>query len=246
VTGPGSWPTDLSLQARIKPRFTTSNGSLNMFDINASASTTFVSADFAGKLRLSQPFQNVATYQRVVTDLLSNATNSRGFLQQLENHALGTFGLGLDFSANVRFLGAPITHVWGQIGRHTDINAVGIVPVPAGTLFDVPAPLLGGYTGRTRADLNWNILGGVLPLMSPEAISAGQPPSRMFPTYLYSKLELSIRGWSFGVEGSLNMAEVLSPQPQQLDFNKMIDVLRGNTPKDRPPIGANAFIRTEW
>ena len=53
----------------------------------------------------------------------------------------------------------------------------------------------------------------------------------MFPTYLYGKVELGINGWSFGVEGSLNMAEVINPEPQSLDFNETIDILRGNAPQ---------------
>ncbi len=126
----------------------------------------------------------------------------------------------------------------------------------AGEIVDSADPE--NFEVRAAVLKRWLVVGGLtVPLgmyalfvsrsiRSPEAISAGEPPSRMFPTFLCSKLELCVRGWSLGGEGSLNMAEVINPQPQQLDFNKMIDVLRGNAPTDRPLIGASAFIRTEW
>lgn len=252
-SGIGSWPEDLSLQARITPRLSVSNGTLNLLDINASARATFLSADFTGRLRLNQPFQSPATYANVAGDLLRNIGSGSAFSGQLQHHFLRTFGGGMDFTANIRLLGLPITHLWGQIGQHTDVSAVGVVPVPAGTLFDVAAPLVGASTSRSGSTINWNLQAGVLPLISPTAISRGEAPSRMFPTYLYGKAELGapnvhlgrlhLLDVHLGVEGSASISDLTSPQRPQPTFGDFIEQAQGRAAPERPAIGVNGYLR---
>ena len=256
-SGPGGWATDISFAARIAPRFSLSNGGLNLFDINASAETTFLTADLRGHLRLSRAIQSPSTYASVATDVLRSIGSERDLRSQLSQHALGTFGGELSFSGTAKAKG-PLgyllrTHFWGSVGEHTDIHALGVVPVPAGTLFDTSAALFGAYTSRSRASFNWNLLGGVLPLISPEAISRGDTATRMFPTYLYLKAEgnipsvgvgrFQLRDLSFGVEGSASLGELFNPTSRPPTFSDVIDQYRGTAKPERPPLGATLYLK---
>jgi RHS repeat-associated protein len=247
--GPGSWATDLRLQARITPRLARDGDTLNLLDINATARTAFLSVNVNAHLR-TRPFQSVGTYAGIAQDLVRGI--GRGdFVSQLRHHALGTLGTGLDFSASLRVLGVPTTYAWGSISESTDVHALGLVYAPAGTLFPIAAPLVGGATFHSGPSVDYSLRGGVLPLLSPSAISAGEPPERMFPVYLYGKGELSLSdvrlpflgpgNLSLGVEGSLNFADVLAPRPpQQPTQAELIDQYRGVNNNDN----AGATIKT--
>lgn len=256
-TSPGSWATDLRVQARITPRLSTSGDTVNLLDINATARTTFLSASFSGHLRV-RPFQSVGTYANAANALLGSISRGGGdLLTTARQQALGTFGLGLDFSATLRLAGIPTTHLWGSIGEHTDVNALGFVLAPAGTLFSVTAPVLGGGTFRSGANVNYSVLGGVLPLLSPSAISAGEGPERMFPTYLYGKGELSIPNLrvpflgpgtlSLGVEGSLSFSDVIAPrQPQPPTQAEIIGQARGESSNDNSGGTVKTYLQFSW
>jgi hypothetical protein len=256
-----SWPTDVSLQAKITPSFKLDEGKFKLLNVEASAKTTFLSASLSGQLLLNNPNQSRETYLRMTSDLVGSlATGGGSFLSKAGNYALDTFGLTFNFSSTVRFVGIPVTHAWGQIGKDTDLNAIGLLPVPAGTLFDVSALVVGGYKSHTGSGVDWNIQGGVLPLLTPSAISAGEAPEKMFPTYLYGKLEFNLGSLSLGpvtlgnirtgAEASASIADLAGSKEETLTdqdrFNKMYEAVTGKGEAERAPVRASVFLIGEF
>jgi RHS repeat-associated protein len=243
---PGSYPGHISAQALITPRL-----QLGGLDFTASAKTALLRADVSGSLRFSHPPANVPAYAGIAQSLVSSVASGHGLVEAAKGQALAAGGR-LDFSGNLYFLGLPITHAWGQLSEVSNISAYGALLAPAGSLFPVTAPLIGGLHARWGANLGYNISGGVLPLISPSAISAGKGAWQEFPTYLYAKAEatagklqlggLKLSGLKLGVEASANLGEVISPSSQPPTWNDLMDELRGTAPTKTPALSAKAYL----
>jgi len=96
--------------------------------------------------------------------------------------------------------------------------AGGVILAPPGSITSVAAPAL-GFTGASFGEKS-GVSGtaALLPTISPSAISAGGPPSSLFPVYAYAEISYVHRvseGFELGVRGVLqvNSAELLNPPP---------------------------------
>ncbi len=244
---PGSWETNLDTSVRLTPVFQQQDGQFRLFNVDAQARTMFLGVNFSARVQL----QNPPTEENVL-ELGTNILQSPAqWSTSLQNYIQNTLGGNVTFNASLRFLGLPITYAWGSsnIFNTTNIHALGITLAPAGTLFSVAAPLVGGMTMNTFGSNSFNARGGILPLISPSAISAGEPAIRQFPVYGYASAQYGhsfpgIGTLSVGAEGFINIGETVHPVIPSMDFNTTYDQLHG-TYDQRPPAQFNFFLRVQ-
>jgi hypothetical protein len=85
---------------------------------------------------------------------------------------------------------------------------------------------------------------GALPLISPEAISAGKSAAQIFPVYGYARAELEVSKIRFGLEGSVRAADLISPPaPTPPSIGDLISVEQGKPPPLQPAVSASAYIK---
>ncbi len=102
------------------------------------------------------------------------------------------------------------------------ISAYGTVIAPAGSITDIPVPAFGGLYSRFDEKQGFSAIGGLLPTISPDSISAGKPFAAQFPVFLFAEvsyvrrvsdsLDLGVR-----VSGQLSTPQLLPPQPPSTD-----------------------------
>lgn len=232
-SGLGSFASDYRLEATIVPVFGESEGGIDLLRFQGNIRETLYDVDFSGNIRLATPFQNLNTYVGAAMDLISSLSSGEDILGQLANHAVNTFGLELNVEAQLNLLHIlPTTWLSGHFGASTDITALGLVAAPAGTLFDVTAPLLGIYTTHTDGNLGWQVLGGGLIVPSIDAISSGEDPSAMFPSYGFLSGSIDINNLGPGTlrinaEAAVSVNDLLNPPSREMNFNTVLDAVRG-------------------
>lgn len=140
-----------------------------------------------------------------------------------------TGGLGLGPLPLSRFsITAPTTRPLDRplLGAPTafpsTIGAYGTVIAPAGSITQVPVPAFGGLYSRFNERSGFSAIGGLLPTLSPESISAGRPFAAQFPVYLFAEvsyvrrvtgnLDLGVR-----VSGQLSTPQFLAPPAPSTD-----------------------------
>jgi hypothetical protein len=255
-SGLGSFASDYRLQATVAPGAGKSSGGIDLLHFSGNVRESLYGLDFSGSLRLGRPIQDLGSYTRVASDLISNLNSGKAFLNQISTHAIHTFGLELNFSARLNLLNTiPSTWIWGRLGDATDITAAGLVAAPAGSLFDVTAPLVGLYTTHTRGDRSWELLGGGLVAPSIGAITSGKSLGEMFPTYGFVRGSLSFSDVNLGLgpgtlslsaEGAVSVNDLLNPPSREPDFNKMLDIIRGGDADTSAALKLNLGLKYQY
>ena len=130
---PKSWPTDLNTAISINPVFAQREGQYRFFDVNARASTTFLSVNVNARVQA----RTAPTVGNLLGAGVNLVTNLSQWSESLKNFATGTLGANISFNASLRFLGVPIAYALGNtnIFNRTNIHAFGLTLAPAGTLF---------------------------------------------------------------------------------------------------------------
>ena len=135
------------------------------------------------------------------------------------------------------------------------IGAYGTVIAPAGSITQVPVPAFGGLYSRFNEREGFSAIGGLLPTISPESISAGRPFAAQFPVYLFAEvsyvrrvsdsLDLGVR-----VSGQVSTPQFLAPQPPSTDPVEQFRATQTNylqatspQPLSVPNIGVTVFGR---
>ncbi len=246
-SGIGAFPTNYDLRARISRVSSSSKGGKELLRFSGSAKTSFFGVEFQGQIHTNQFAQNNESYAQTAIDLLSNTNYPSALFTQAKSHASKINEGDLSFNASLKLLNRiPVTKFWGQIGKTQEVNALGLVAAPAGTLFDVTAPLLGIYRRQTGGSINLELLGGVLTVPSIENITKGENLSKSLPTYGFARAKVGIPNIHFpripilspilgsgsgtltlGAEGSISITNLLNPASTKMDFNQMMDVIHG-------------------
>jgi RHS repeat-associated protein len=250
-TGVGGYETNVSVKADVSPRVATEGNKTNLVDFSASAKTPFLSVDVSGHAFVKPGVLNPDTAVGVAGALLTSVTSGNSFTDSLKKEGFGTMGAGVDFKANLRVLGLPVTHVFGSVGAETKLNVLGASVVPAGTLFPLPVPLLGASRSVSGGSVGYNLQAGALPLISPEAMSAGKPPAQEFPVYGYARGEAVLptgkkpsTNLQIGGEASVNVADLISPPgPTPLTTDDLIKINSGVPPPVSPAFSATLYLR---
>lgn len=235
-SGLGSLPSDYRLQATITPSFKQSGGGIDVLHFAGNVRETLYGVDFSGNLRLSHPFQNLATYAQAAGDVISAAASGKSVFSEISKQATHTFGLELNARARLNLLNLiPVTWLQLHLGESKDFSAEGLVAAPAGSLFSVTAPLIGLYTTHSRGERSWEFLGGALVVPSIEAITKGKGGLEMFPIYgfargSYTFGKLGPGDLTISAETAVSVKELVSPTSTALDFNQTYDILHGNDP----------------
>jgi hypothetical protein len=242
---PESWETNLNANLTLTPVFRQQDQQFRLFNVHGRVATDFLSLSFNARAQL----RNVPTPSNIAGLGISLLQDYSRWQETLRNYTLNTLGANLTFDATLRFVGVPITYAWGNtnILDVTHIYALGATLAPAGTLFSVTAPLIGGTTYNVWGNNSFSGRLGLLPLISPSAISQHEPAVRQFPVYGYVSAEYgrSIRGvgrLTTGIEGFINIGETVQPVPPSTNFNTLYDQYRG-TSDERPPAQFNLFLR---
>jgi hypothetical protein len=120
----------------------------------------------------------------------------------------------------------------------------------------VTTPLIGASRTASGSS-NYSLMAGALPLISPDAISKRESAAQMFPVYLYARAELGlphaterslgVSGVRLGVEGSLRLADVLSPPaPTPPTFNDYMSFFNGTWQPSQGAISATAYLKGKF
>lgn len=256
-TGIGSWPTDLSLLTSASPRVATGAGKTNLFDFSVSANTTFLSAEVSGHARVSDQALSLGMGLQIAGGMLAGLASGHPFVDELKKQAFEKLGAGIDFSANLSLRGFPLTHAWGEVGNDLQLNVLGVMVMPAGPLFPFQAPLAGASRSVSGGSLDYSLMAGILPLISPEAISANKGPAQDFPVFGYARAELGakslqigstkISGIRLGIESSLRLADLISPPAKTSpSLNDYINAAQGVPPSYNPVFSATAYLKARF
>ncbi len=128
------------------------------------------------------------------TDFEAVGTALSEFTEELRRPGFElTGGLDLGFLPLTRFSAtAPTTRarrrplLEAPTSFPLTFTAGGIIPTPAGTLTKTPALAVPGVTYSSFGETSGtSVIGGILPLLDPTAISSGAPPIEQFPTSLF-------------------------------------------------------------
>lgn len=245
---PKSWETHITTSATVTPVFGQQDGQYRLFNAQARVATDFVRVDVNARLQL-QHTPDAANLTSAATDLVLHLTKAPLVIQ---NYILHSLGANISFDATLRAVGVPITYIWGNtnILDTTHIYAVGATLAPAGTLFDVPAPLIGLTTYHVLGKDTISGRAGILPLISPSAISEHKPTVLQFPVYGYLSFDYAhpiphLGTLHAGVEADINIGTTVSPPPPDTSFNHMMDQYHG-TADDKPSAQVNSYLKLQF
>lgn len=233
-SGLGSLPSDLRITATLQPKFQVSGQSVEFLSIDAKVRDSLWSVNISGNLRFAKGAQDLNTYLRTASDLISNLSDGTKLLEKLSAQATNTYAFELNFKAKLNLLNAiPSTWASGTITPQSQtVGAYGLVAAPAGSIFPVAAPLIGAFGMHHKGDATWTALGGGLVVPSIENLTKGAPPTESFPTYGFARASVDIANIGPGslklqVEGAVSVGALVNPKEPVLDFNAIHDIVNG-------------------